>query len=239
MSRKYFSIRHVETLALLPQVLTPGTAYFVDDEKIIVVDYGDGRGPITYGGSYPAITIPPTIGNGFLQEQINTLSGGVLVLEKAYWDESEHIRQELSHITNQLTTATENLIQQSAANAEGILRLAGIINDQANRTNAALSILTKAITDIYNYMTSQGAVIPSPSSGDNDPLDNEILETDSGSWVIQQTYNADGSMSFELQAVELTINTLKAGDKLTYGGEEWTVESIENADGTITLSLRQ
>ena len=48
MSKPYWSTRHVPTLALLPDKLERGRAYFVDDEQYIVIDHGNG--PVTYGG---------------------------------------------------------------------------------------------------------------------------------------------------------------------------------------------
>ena len=236
MSRKLFHIAHVESSALLPQNLTPGTAYFVDDEKYIVIDYGDGRGPITYGGA-AGVIVNPTGNSGFLQDQINTLAGGVLTLEKDYWEETQYIRQQLTHIAGKTDEEISHLESLTEANSEGILYLAGLINDQANKTNAALSILTKAVTDIYEILNTEPAIVP--DTGNSDPLDNETVETDAGSWVIQQTFNPDGSMTLELEAITLAVDVIETGEKLSYDGQEWTVTSIEREDGTISVELRQ
>lgn len=133
MSRNFFHIHHVESKALLPEVLSPGTAYFVDDEKCIIVDYGDGRGRKIYGGT-AGVTVNPAGNSGFIQEQVNTLAGGVLAFEKTFWDETQYIRRELEHKAALALEDDGELRRMSGANAEGIIRLAEVINDQADNT---------------------------------------------------------------------------------------------------------
>ncbi|MBR0251224.1 MAG: hypothetical protein IJQ77_09085 [Synergistaceae bacterium] len=47
MSRPFFSVRYAATRNALPPKLERGRAYFIGDEQIILVDYGNG--PIAYG----------------------------------------------------------------------------------------------------------------------------------------------------------------------------------------------
>ena len=101
MSRPYFTARHLESMALLPETLEIGRVYFIDDAQVIVVDHG--KGPVIYGGvpgpqGEPGEPLPQ------IQEQIDTLSGAILNLTKIIWE----INQGQSS-TNLLQTTPQTL----------------------------------------------------------------------------------------------------------------------------------
>lgn len=163
MTPVFFHVHHVENKLLLPRTLTPGTAYFVDEDKCIIIDYGDGKGARVYGGdAWNAASTSGSAGDtGFLQEQIDTLSGGVLAFEKAYWDETEYIRRELAHKADITGEELRELRRLSGVNSEGLLNLAFTVNEeigkdreqtaglilQANANTAGILSLTGAVNE--------------------------------------------------------------------------------------------
>lgn len=83
MSRPYFTARHIESMALLPETLEVGRAYFVDDEQVIVIDHG--RGPVIYGKSTgPQGAAGEPIPQ--LQDQIDKLAEASLSQSKTIWE---------------------------------------------------------------------------------------------------------------------------------------------------------
>lgn len=162
MGRKFFSPHHVETLALLPETLTPGVAYFVDDENSIIIDFGDGLGAHTYGGTHGYISATPSTGNGFLQDQINTLSGGVLLMAVNFWQETQDIREKLEHLASRLEDESSNLRGLSDKTAEGILWLCRALYDHTGKTDAAIQVLTEQVADIQARIAEIPEIPPSP-----------------------------------------------------------------------------
>ena len=101
MARPYFAAKHVESMSLLPENLTIGRAYFVDDEQVIVIDHG--RGPVVYGKSpgpqgIAGEPIPQ------LQDQINALAEAELTTQRTIWEINE--REENAAI-EQIETSVE------------------------------------------------------------------------------------------------------------------------------------
>lgn len=96
MSRPYWSIKHVESMSLLPENLTAGRAYFIDDEQVIVINHG--KGPVIYGGKpgpqgIPGEPIP------ILQSQIDNLSTAVLLINKTLYEQFERYDKTLATLT--------------------------------------------------------------------------------------------------------------------------------------------
>ena len=304
MSRPYFTAKHIESMALLPDNLEIGRAYFVDDEQVIVIDHG--RGPVIYGKSpgpqgIAGEPIPQ------LQDQINHLAEAELTTQRTIWDINERETQRY-HETNKKIADTQkdiykaidretekvinaqilleerlismhleqgqaisNLTDTVAANLEHsdaeIQRVADIINANLEHSDAltlerfnfvkeltdrnaesiaslidtlrvqfakydsALNILARSISELYPEQFA-------PEDSQDDPLDNETISTDSGSWTIQQTILKDGTVVLNLTPQEQVIDTLKVGDSVDFDGGYWTVEEITTEDGVTSIILK-
>lgn len=234
MSR-LFSIKYVPDAALLPDELVQGRLYFVGDEQVIILDSGDG--PKIYGAGSSPVTYIHSESSPSLKEQIDALAGAELTNGLNYWAETMRTRKELARLEARLEAITAQLQEQATANSAGILHLEQAITAEAEKTDNELATLAKTITKFHPY-AEQPESTYDPST--DDPLDNETLETDAGSWTIQQTYNPDGTITFELTSQELAVHTLNNGDTVSAEGETWTVDSYTmNPDGTITFALNQ
>ncbi len=255
MSRPYWSVKHVETMSLLPEKLTRGRAYFVDDEQVIVVDYGKGQ--VIYGGKpgpqgQAGEPIPQ------LQDQIDKLAEAELYTQENIWNLTQRTDTQIAEVTERIEqeaetakTYTDSLRAEHESDNQHIHTL---LNDIGSRLQSQIDNLTQATLSLINTMqekfTSYDSAIaiitkaisslyPSPYAEETpeDPLDGETITTESGTWKIEQTYLDDGTIMLELDAEELLIETLQAGDKVDYDGSTWTVSNKEVQDGMIILTL--
>ena len=239
MSRPYFTAKHVESMALLPDTLQIGRAYFVDDEQVIVIDHG--RGPVIYGGAagpqgIAGEPIPQ------LQEQIDKLVDASLTQSRTIWDINQReisrynelkseIEANLEHSDSELIKHFNYAEELSAHNAVAITTLIDTIHEQFKKYDSALSILTKSIAELY---TGHYA----PEDSQDDPLDNETVYTDAGAYTIQQTILKDGTIVLNLTPQEQVIDYLKAGDTVDFDGSTWTVEEISTEDGVTSITIK-
>ncbi|MBR0035580.1 MAG: hypothetical protein IJP54_07870 [Synergistaceae bacterium] len=215
MSRPYFTARHIESMALLPETLEVGRAYFVDDEQVIVIDHG--RGPVIYGKSTgPQGAAGEPIPQ--LQDQIDKLAEASLSQSKTIWeinqrelDRHEQIQALISDTINTVKTEITTAMQE-----------------QSDRMDSALNILAKSIAELYpaHYPPEEA-----------DPLDNETVYTDSGAYTIQQTVLDDGTVILNLTPQTQVIDTLQTGDTVDFDGSTWTVENISTADGVTSITI--
>lgn len=226
------SVKYVPSSALLPENLVQGRLYFVGDEQVIILDSGDG--PKIYGAASSPATYIHSESSPSLKEQIDTLAAAELQSGINYWVETVKVRKELTRLETRLETLTTQLQEQANENARGILELTQTVNSEAEKTESEIATLAKTITKFHPY--AEYPEIPYNPDTD-DPLDNEVISTPTGEWIIQQTYNPDGTISFELTPLTLYVDTLKAGDTVLIGGSEWTVHEVTNDDGTIGLKL--
>ena len=230
MSRPYYSVKHVESMSLLPAKLTRGRAYFVDDEQVIVIDHGNG--PVTYGGK------PGPQGQAgeplpMLQDQIDELAEASLKVQKFLWDESNKSREAHTRLEHQVTEGRDFLQEQVDMASSAILRLAGVVKEEAEKNDAAIAILAKSISELY-----PDTFRPGGGDEDADPLDNETITTPAGTWTIQQTTLKDGTIILNLEAQELFIETLTVGQAVDFDGSTWKVQDYErDEDGTIRLTI--
>lgn len=229
MSRPYLSVKHVESMSLLPKNLTRGRAYFIDDEQVIVIDHG--LGPVIYGGKLGPQGIPgeplPEI-----QAQIDSLSEAALNMQDFMWKESERVRSQDERLEEMLNDKQEFLQSQVDQTANAILTLTALLHEKFNQYDNAVATLAKTISEMY-----PPEIGPKEGDEDADPLDNETISTDAGTWTIQQTNLKDGTIVLELEAQELLINTLQTGDNVEYGGTNWKVADKQEQDGFITITL--
>lgn len=257
MARPYFTAKHVESMSLLPENLTIGRAYFVDDEQVIVIDHG--RGPVVYGKSpgpqgIAGEPIPQ------LQDQIDALAEAALTTQRTIWDINEReihkheqlmqyvdstrdeqtlqlqalkseVDANLEHSDSELIKHFEHAEEMSAHNAVAISALIKTIHEQFKKYDSALSILAKSVAELYpeHYAAEDSQ---------DDPLDNETVSTPAGSWTIQQTTLKDGTVVLNLEAQSLVIDSIKIGDSVDFDGSTWTVEDVTTQDGTTTITIR-
>ena len=116
-------------------------------------------------------------------------------------------------------------------NAEAIASLINTLQTQFAKYDSALNILARSISELYPEHFA-------PEDSQNDPLDNETISTDAGSWTIQQTILKDGTVVLNLAATELVIDTLKIGDSVDFDGGYWTVEDISTTDGVTSITIK-
>ena len=142
---------------------------------------------------------------------------------------TRHHTADFEHIHTLINDTSSRLQAQTDNHTEAILSFIHTVQKKFTSYDNALAILTKTIAALY----------PSPYAEEKpeDPLDGETITTESGTWKIEQTYLSDGTIMLELDAEELLIDTLQAGDKVDYDGSTWTVQSKESQDGMIILTL--
>lgn len=286
MARPYFSVKHVESMDSLPEKLTPGRIYFVDDEQSIVIDHGNGLPPVIYGGK-PGPMGPAGEPQPHLQEQIDTLAQTELAMQKLIWDEGKKFRENLTRTADNLAETLDRVQDMANTNAQTLMSLSRTIKESFDSYDAAIATLSKAVTNLYPDHIWHGdddgqSETPSPQtntlaqtlnvgdnvnfsgekllvnkytvnadgsfsvglqsqgefSDDSDPLDNETISTDAGSWTIQQSNMHDGSTVYDLTAQHSVPDTLAEGDTITTGTDSYTVSSMtRNDDGSVTVSL--
>ena len=236
MSRPYFTARHIESMALLPENLEIGRAYFVDDEQVIVIDHG--RGPVIYGNSpgpqgIAGEPIPQ------LQDQIDLLAEASLKLSSTIWEINEREIERHSQIQETISDIHAQITAALAAQRQELLdaiqtqrdEIDAVMQEQAERVDSALNILAKSIANLYPEQFA-------PEDSQDDPLDNETVSTPAGSWTIQQTTLKDGTVVLNLEAQELVIDSIKVGDSVDFDGSTWTVEDVSTTDGVTSITIR-
>ena len=230
MSRPYYSVKHVESMSLLPAKLTRGRAYFVDDEQVIVIDHGNG--PVIYGGK------PGPQGQSGeplpqIQDQLDSLAASELTLQKHIWDEGEKLRALTSRLEENAELSHSYLQEQIDQTGAAILTLTDVIKRESEHTDAAIATLAKTVAELY-----PDTFRPEGGDGNADPLDNETITTPAGTWTIQQTTLKDGTIILTLDAQELLIETLTVGQAVDFDGSTWRVQDYErDDDGTIRLTI--
>lgn len=219
-------------MSLLPEKLTRGRAYFIDDEQVIVIDHG--RGPVIYGGKpgpqgASGEPIPE------LQDQIDSLVQAELTTQKNLWDLKTLHKSDVERLQSDFSHRAEHIQEQTNLNASAILSLIDTLQEKITQYDAAFATVAKTIANLYpaNYN-------PEGGEANADPLDGEQITTEAGTWTIEQTILEDGSIVLNLSATQLVIDTIDAGDSIGYDGTNWTVSKVvRNEDGTISITLDQ
>ncbi len=238
MTRPYYSVKHVESISNLPQKLTRGRAYFVDDEQVIVIDHG--QGPITYGGK------PGPQGQAGeplpqIQEQLNNLAAASLTTDKTIWDFHKEYKANIKRLDDKASVVAgqaddkfEFVKALTNKNAEAILMLINEVQAKFKEYDSEMTIITKSIANLYPESFTQGG------ENNEDPLDGETLSTDAGTWTIQQTILKDGSIVLNLTAKTLSIENITIGDSVDYDQSTWTITGAsQNEDGSVSITLDQ
>lgn len=238
MSRPYWKARHVESRSLLPEKLDRGRAYFVDDEQIIIIDHGNG--PIEYGGKpgpqgIPGEPIPS------LQGQIDDLTEASLRTSFTLFEINQRRKIEANHIREMLNEVKSIIAESDNNNASALMAIVNLINQQEEKRDAEIAILTKAITALYPPSHSGIA----GDETNNTPTGEIITASDGSSYIIEQSYIDNGTgvivVSFyEPQTIQ-RINTLKEGDIITIDSHSYTVMDTDTfgGKGVIVFTVSQ
>ena len=263
MSRPYWSARYVPSRKGLPDKLIRGRAYFIGDEQIMIIDYGNG--PIEYGNKpgpqgIPGEPIPQ------LQHQIDSLAGAsidttyhIYEFYQKFLKTRDNMSNRVTKIFSQLQTKDDEITRSIEDTNVTLSDLArefreyaestdAQIREYAESTNAQIEEIQNVISIILKLLVS---LYPSADT-DTEPSEpetasltpGEILTTESGSYKVKETVtNSDGSITVILDYLDDTdteyVNTLEEGDTFTTSdGYTWNVESneITDSEGTILLS---
>ncbi len=163
MPRPYFTARHLESMALLPDKLELGRVYFIDDEQIIVIDHG--RGPVIYGKSpgpqgIPGEPIPQ------LQDQIDQLAAASLTVQHTLWAinereiaEAKHTDSEISRLTQLHNSDIASVSQRVADNLthtdSEIASVSQRVADNLTHTDSEIASVSQRVTDNLTHTDSE------------------------------------------------------------------------------------
>ena len=207
MARPYFTAKHIESMALLPDTLEVGRAYFVDDEQVIVIDHG--RGPVIYGGAagpqgMAGEPIPQ------LQDQIDKLAEASLKHAKTIWEINERelerheqlqnlIHDTISDVKDEIDSAL-NIIAKSIANlypahyAPEDSQDDPLDNETVYTDAGAYTIQQTVLKDgtIILNLTPQTQVIDALKAGDT-------VDFDGATWTVEDISTTDGVTSITIK----------------------------------------
>lgn len=230
MPRPLFSVKHVATEALLPQKLTIGRAYFVADEQIIIIDHGDGRGPVRYGGrpgpqGEPGEPIPS------LQGQIDELAAASMQTTINLHQLNTRNKADLTHLQNLIEDNLEIIKSASADNANALMNLLVVVNKKFTDYDNAINILVHTLSNLYPYSHTG-------TSGDgSNATPTGIMTTEDGlNYKIEESY-IDGDTGVVVVTLYNRIDTLKEGDIVNIDSGYFTVNNIDTGQGVITVTL--
>ena len=235
MTKPLFSVKHVASLALLPKNLTIGRAYFVDDEQVIVINHGDGRGPVTYGGKpgpqgMAGEPVPS------LQGQIDELASASLLHTINLNDFFNRTKIDFEHLKSLITDNIDMLKSQNEDNANAVLNLLLITSKKFAEYDSAINILAQTLSNFYP--SSHGGTA---GDGTNDTTTGIITAEDGTQYKIEQAY-VEGDTGVLVLTIYDTerINTLNKGDKVSYDSGYFIIDNIQNNNdnsGVIALTL--
>lgn len=230
--RPLWTVRHLDTEAQLPKKLERGRAYFIRDSQVIIIDQGDGRGPVRYGDKPGP--------QGMAGEPIPSLQGQIDELAAASLQSTLNIhyistktKKDLSHLESLITDSVSRLQSQSEENSAALMNLLVVVHNKFVDYDDALNTLSKAIAALYPDSWGHEA-----GDSTNNITKGEILLADGQAYVIDEAYtDADGSVVVLRLYNPTTAETLKAGDTVQIDNGYFTVDSVENVDGTGIISL--
>ena len=239
MTRPYYRVKHVETMALLPATLIPGRIYFVDDEQVIVIDHGNGFPPVIYGGK-PGPAGPAGSPQPSIQEQIDTLSQTELAIGSIIWDEGSRFRSELSRIEENFSRTFKFLRELSDKNAQAVLTLGHTIKQACDEYDTSIATLAKAVSNLYpdgTYHDDSDSDTPSANRTLLQSLNiGDTFKANGADFTVSSyTVNPDDSISMGVQSPK---PPLAEGDTVEADGAVYTIAKIEQGtDGSISLTL--
>ena len=186
MARPYYSVKHVRTLAELPQKLTRGRAYFVDDEAYIIIDHG--MGPVIYGNKsgpqgQPGEPIP------ILQAQIDELTRASFGNTFNLYEFNNARKQDIQFEMDQREVNMTDIYTQLNFVSNAVLTLTKITSDIAENLRGTENAMLKLLLDNEQVST----VTPLKQY--------DVLTTDGYSWSISEAAVSDeeGTLIFTLK----------------------------------------
>ena len=234
MSRPLFSVKTVAAEALLPKKLTIGRAYFVKDEQIIIIDHGDGRGAIRYGGKPGP--------QGMAGEPIPSLQGQIDELAAASLQTTINIhtlntqhKAGFEHLQKLIEDNIDMIKSQSQENANALMNLLIIVNKKFSDYDNAINILASALSQFYpaDYGGTSG-------DGSNSTPKGVFTAEDGTSYKIEQAYTQGDSGVIVVSLYDTSkISQLKTGDTVNLDSGYYVVNDIQSNDdsGVISITL--
>ena len=246
MSRPYFSVKHVESLALLPKKLTPGRIYFIDDEQYIIIDHGNGLPPVIYGnrpGPQGASGEPQPQ----LQEQVDTLAQTQIKTQSFLWEESNKVRTIIQHLTDTFNETIERFQEMVDTNAQSIMSLATTIKTSFDNYDSAIATLGKAVANLYpdgtyhidDDDTQQGSST-TPLLAQSLNIGDDVSSEGTRYTVLNSQKNADGSLSLSLRNNGAFSDTsdLMDFETMQNASGSWVIQETNKSDGTTLYDLQ-
>lgn len=263
MSAPYWSVKHVGTLSLLPEKLTRGRAYFVDDEQIIIIDHG--QGPVIYGGKPgpQGIAGEPS---ELVQSQIDNLADAALNTQSNIWyliqrsdtryqELTENISAEASlreiaddsldrRISQEVDTLNASISAEASLREIADNSLDNRISQEVDTLNASINTAAQqALKDTEHYAQSL--------SQRADHLQEQVDNNSSAILSLISTLQSKFSeLDSAIAILTKTISNLYPdpyaepadpdpldGETLTTDAGTWTIEQTNLEDGTIMLEL--
>lgn len=229
MTRPLFSVKTVATEALLPAHLTVGRAYFVQDEQIIIIDHGDGRGPVRYGDKPGP--------QGIAGEPIPSLQGQIDELAFASLRTSINIhninkknKADIAHLQTLITDNLEMLKSQNVDNANAIMTLLVTVRDKFLEYDSALNILAHTLSNLYP--SSHGGT---SGDGSNNTPSGIITADDGTQYSIENAY-VDGDTG--VVVVKLyNSEPLKEGDTVQLDNGYFVINTLDADNGIVSITL--
>lgn len=246
MSRPYFSVKHVESLALLPKKLTPGRIYFIDDEQYIIIDHGNGLPPVIYGnrpGPQGASGEPQPQ----LQEQVDTLAQTQIKTQSFLWEESNKVRTIIQHLTDTFNETIERFQEMVDTNAQSIMSLAATIKTSFDNYDSAIATLGKAVANLYPDGTyhidgddTQQGSSTTPLLAQSLNIGDDVSSEGTRYTVLNSQKNADGSLSLSLRNNGEFSDTsdLMDFETMQNASGSWVIQETNKSDGTTLYDLQ-
>ena len=264
MSNTYWSIKHVESMLDLPDTLTRGRAYFVDDERVIVIDHG--RGPVVYGGKAGPQGIA---GDPLpqLQEQADYLAAASFSLQGLIYElhqkhktetarldsaleaETQRAADALAAETARLDSALESEVQRLEENLQSTREIherdVQVINSHysleiANVKQTAeenLQAIQTELTERFEFLTELSSQNAAAVLTLNLMLKDQFAKYDGMFTALTKSIMGLYPLDNDT-ATELDV--LSAGDRIISDGQTWTVSSYQtDENGMITFTLSQ
>lgn len=245
MSRPYWRVKHVGTLSQLPDKLTRGRAYFVDDEQVIIIDHG--RGPVTYGGK------PGPQGQAGeplprLQDQIDKLSEAELYTQETLWYLTQRMDEKFETAAGRISDLSEHHESDMEAAQARITQEAALAKDYTDQLAAQTAEHEAAITARQESdLEHLHELIDRTDSRLQSQADHHTEAILSLISTIQEKFTSyDNALAIITKSIASLYPAPYAeekpedpldGETLTTDAGTWKIEQTYLSDGTILLEL--
>lgn len=192
-TQPYWSATHVRTLAELLAKLIIGRAYFVNDEKVIIIDHG--AGPVIYG-SKPGVQGQPGEPIPILQAQIDSLTEASFAHTFFLEENNERFREKIADLKAQDAELKKYIQAVDTKRNEDLLNICQQL-DFCAQSIITLTDITSTLCD--NLRGTEGALLKllleNEKESTTTPIRQFDLQTDDGlSYTV--TTADDGTLIF-------------------------------------------